>query len=221
MPPKLCNSAHTHWRTDTRTHTHTHIHKHRSRLKSSEAGEDMHVMVVCLCTVGVVCTYKCVCVFVRLVWPLLLIGVWLRQAQKVPQLSWAFYIQDEHYLIKKMGYFCAINNNKDGSLVDFGGAQPSPGIAEPPWGLRFWFRPPHPQTCPHDARLPHWACPPFVAAERRGGSGWQGGGWWSPRLCLIIRPIYTWHQTVQQTGYRTAATKTVLTEDASRLRFII
>lgn len=40
----------------------------------------------------------------------------------------------EHYLIKKMGYFCVINNNKDGSLVDFRGAQPSPGIAEPPEG---------------------------------------------------------------------------------------
>lgn len=40
MPPKLCNSA------------HTHTHTGRSRLKSSDAGEDMHVMLLHLCTVG-------------------------------------------------------------------------------------------------------------------------------------------------------------------------
>lgn len=62
-----------------------------------------------------------------------------------------------------------INNDKDDSSVDFWGCSTLPWDRQAPRRLQFWFRPPHPQTCPHDARVPHWACPSFVAADEKGG----------------------------------------------------
>lgn len=59
-----------------------------------------------------------------------------------------------------------------------------------PRRLPFCFRPPHPQTCP---RASLNAPPPFCCGRGEGGSGR-----WSPRLCLIIRPIYTQHQTLRR-----------------------
>lgn len=43
--------------------------------------------------------------------------------------------------------------------------------------LQFWFDPSHHQTCPHNAHVPQWACPLFVADEEIKG-GWRG----SPKL---------------------------------------
>lgn len=186
----------------------------------------MHVTVECLCTVGVVCMSKGVCVFglTSTSWRCLAASSSKSSSTVLREsLMAAVCFKCKKGIIWTSSWVIfvsiVINNDKDDSLVDFRGARPSLGIDEHPGGYNSdsdHLIPRHAPTMP--------AClighAPLCCSLEKGGS-WHCGGWWSPRLRLIIRPIYTWQQTVWQTEYRTAATKTVLTEDATRLRFII
>lgn len=74
-----------------------------------------------------------------------------------------------------------------GGLV---GARPSPGTDEHPGGYSSDSDQPHPQTCPGDARVPHWARPYFVAADGKKGWGcWGLMGWWV--MVTQIMPHHT------------------------------
>lgn len=58
-----------------------------------------------------------------------------------------------------------------------------------PLGLSVWFRPPRPHRETPPCQHASVGMPPFVPFG--GGVGrYGGGGWRSPRLCLIRRPIY-------------------------------
>lgn len=188
----------------------------------------MHVTVVCLCTVGVVCMSKCVCVFglTSTSWRCLVASSPKSSSTvRRESLMAAVCFKCKKGIIWTSSWVIfvsiVINNDKDESLVDFRGALPSPGIDEHPGGynsdadhLIHRHAPTMPVCLTGHAPL-------LLQPTVEKGGGRQGGGWWSPRLHLIIRPIYTWQQTVWQTEYRTAATRTVLTENATRLRFII
>lgn len=50
--------------------------------------------------------------------------------------------------------------------------------------LQFWFRRTPLQTCPHNAHVHHWACPPFTADEAIKGG--QRGSPSSPLSCSLF-----------------------------------
>lgn len=119
--------------------------------------------------------------------------------QKVPQLSWVSRsdgcrLYESTIWTSSCLFLCRLLWTMTRTRVWW-----IPGVLDPPLGqtsvpeatvlIQTASSPDMPLRCPR-ASL---GMPPFCFSRGEGG-----GGWWSPRLRLIIRPIYTWHQTVRR-----------------------